>query len=94
MQEAPAYKIRLERKAVAEEREEHEGQEDRCSLHWYLALLPAPLLRSSPGPRMIAVGEERLTMCIDLQIGEIVSQQDTLCPPFSACAPITCSADR
>ena len=94
MQEAPAYKIRLERKAMAEEREEHEEQEDRCFLHWHLALLPAPLLRSSPALCMIAVGEERLTMWIDLQLGEIVPQPDNLCPPFSACASTTCSADR
>ena len=47
MQEAPAYKIQLERKAMAEEKEEREEQEDRCSLRCYLALLPAPLLRSS-----------------------------------------------
>lgn len=42
MQEAPAYKIRLERKAMAEEREEHEEQEDRCSLHFTLHCCPRP----------------------------------------------------
>jgi hypothetical protein len=42
MQEAPACKIRLERKAIDEEREEHEEKEDRYCLREYLALLPLP----------------------------------------------------